>query len=442
MGLSIAAALAAASCALTDDYRGIAAMELRSESFLRGFADCPGFPTTSYNGTGPFNGISVGTGGCDLCTAYVSAGSGGAVSPAGPNTWRLSVTGGGTYAPQAVARIRLRNPSGGPMQLWSGAGQGDPFDWNSVSFRLVDNSWGAGVWDAWEYEAKGLPLPVPAGADFEAVLTSDGQPDYIDYNWAYHFTLESAGGSQAPTVISAEVIGSWDYSGPSAAYQPFQQVSGGVPLDQLDCAGEYQLKDEYTAWAEYLCPLTNSPATGASAGLLLRADRVDSCDWMDIATIARATLTITEPVQVLGASMGGGTLRLDGAVLHASSFPLMLAVGQRVFEWTVGGGEASALLHLRAFDTAFALQSCLGGGETNACRILESDAPDIDRNWLPDDCQRAMGDLTLNGIVDSGDLAMVLSAWNTIDPDADLNDDGIVAASDIMELLNRWGPLE
>lgn len=120
----------------------------------------------------------------------------------------------------------------------------------------------------------------------------------------------------------------------------------------------------------------------------------------------------------------------------------MLQVGQRVFDWTVPGGQASALLHLRAFDTAFALQSCLGGGETNACRILESDAPDIDRNWLPDDCQRAMGDLTLNGIVDSGDLAMVLSAWNTIDPDADLNDDGIVAASDIMELLNRWGPLE
>lgn len=49
-----------------------------------------------------------------------------------------------------------------------------------------------------------------------------------------------------------------------------------------------------------------------------------------------------------------------------------------------------------------------------------------------------MGDLNGDGRVDGADLAELLGAWRSSDPNADLNGDGIVDGRDLAELLGNW----
>ncbi|MEY4119109.1 MAG: hypothetical protein RLZZ116_2437 [Planctomycetota bacterium] len=50
----------------------------------------------------------------------------------------------------------------------------------------------------------------------------------------------------------------------------------------------------------------------------------------------------------------------------------------------------------------------------------------------------ASPDLDGSGAVDASDLALLLSAWGTLDSPADLDGDGIVGSSDIAVLLSAW----
>ena len=49
------------------------------------------------------------------------------------------------------------------------------------------------------------------------------------------------------------------------------------------------------------------------------------------------------------------------------------------------------------------------------------------------------GDLNQDGIVDSIDLSILVSNWNTADPDSDINNDGIVDSIDLSILVGNWG---
>ncbi len=50
-----------------------------------------------------------------------------------------------------------------------------------------------------------------------------------------------------------------------------------------------------------------------------------------------------------------------------------------------------------------------------------------------------LGDLTLDGVVDAADLAVLLGAWGS-GPEGDLDGDGQVGGSDLATLLGAWGP--
>jgi hypothetical protein len=49
------------------------------------------------------------------------------------------------------------------------------------------------------------------------------------------------------------------------------------------------------------------------------------------------------------------------------------------------------------------------------------------------------GDLDQNGIIDSADLAVVLSNYNQTSATGDVNSDGIVNAEDMAIILSAWG---
>ena len=57
----------------------------------------------------------------------------------------------------------------------------------------------------------------------------------------------------------------------------------------------------------------------------------------------------------------------------------------------------------------------------------------------PNDCS---GDIFADGIVDAGDLGILISLWNTdaeSNPKADINGDGTVNSFDLGLLLGAWG---
>ena len=57
-------------------------------------------------------------------------------------------------------------------------------------------------------------------------------------------------------------------------------------------------------------------------------------------------------------------------------------------------------------------------------------------------CGGCREDLTCDGVVDGGDLALVLSTFGQSDVGVDFNEDGRVDAYDLGSLLSRWGPCD
>ncbi|MCE2883527.1 MAG: IPT/TIG domain-containing protein [Planctomycetaceae bacterium] len=89
-------------------------------------------------------------------------------------------------------------------------------------------------------------------------------------------------------------------------------------------------------------------------------------------------------------------------------------------------------------------EDCNANGEADACE-LETDGADTDLDLVLDTCERAFGDLDLDGVVGAGDLALLLEAWGLTGEGAagelvgDLDLDGVVGAADLSLLLARWG---
>jgi hypothetical protein len=66
-------------------------------------------------------------------------------------------------------------------------------------------------------------------------------------------------------------------------------------------------------------------------------------------------------------------------------------------------------------------------------------APDVDLNGVPDNCAPACpADLSGDGAVNAGDLAIMLNAWGTAA--ADLDGNGSTGGADLAILLGAWGP--
>ena len=69
-------------------------------------------------------------------------------------------------------------------------------------------------------------------------------------------------------------------------------------------------------------------------------------------------------------------------------------------------------------------------------------APDKDGDGKLDDCEYALGDFDLDGVISAADLAELLSLWGFANPPyGDLNGDGAIGGADLAVLLDRWGPL-
>jgi hypothetical protein len=85
---------------------------------------------------------------------------------------------------------------------------------------------------------------------------------------------------------------------------------------------------------------------------------------------------------------------------------------------------------------------CNGDDIVDYGQILDGTFVDVDSNGIPDTCE-CLADLTGDGVVNGGDLSIVLGFWGTPAktlPAADLNRDGTVDAADLAAILGSWGP--
>ncbi len=82
---------------------------------------------------------------------------------------------------------------------------------------------------------------------------------------------------------------------------------------------------------------------------------------------------------------------------------------------------------------------CNGNGTPDVCDIALG-YPDSDADGRIDTCEIALGDFNLDGFVNAGDLAFLLSNWGPANGSvADLNGDGSVDAAELSIVLNNWG---
>ncbi|MEC9373557.1 MAG: dockerin type I domain-containing protein, partial [Planctomycetota bacterium] len=133
-----------------------------------------------------------------------------------------------------------------------------------------------------------------------------------------------------------------------------------------------------------------------------------------------AQLTIPAALFNSGADIGVGVVRLAPSAAVDT------------FACLNGSNVRATLLY-----TAAGVGDCDGNGLLDSCDIAEGRAPDMNANGVRDDCER-IADINGDGVVNAGDLAMLLGAWGQAAPGIDLDGDGVVNAADLAILLSDF----
>ena len=86
------------------------------------------------------------------------------------------------------------------------------------------------------------------------------------------------------------------------------------------------------------------------------------------------------------------------------------------------------------------IEDCDDNGIIDALEIAMGTAPDEDLDGIIDGCkdESLTGDLDGNGVVDGGDLTMLLGWWGSAWPHGDFNQDGTIDGQDLLHLLAHW----
>jgi hypothetical protein len=115
------------------------------------------------------------------------------------------------------------------------------------------------------------------------------------------------------------------------------------------------------------------------------------------------------------------------------------ASGDRAVAGAFDGPGDTGLVHviegIRGID-------CNSNGQADACDIFYGVSGDRDGDRIPDECDTA-ADINNDGVVGAADLAELLAQWGDcsikLDCSADLDENDVVGPSDLAEILAAWG---
>jgi hypothetical protein len=114
------------------------------------------------------------------------------------------------------------------------------------------------------------------------------------------------------------------------------------------------------------------------------------------------------------------------------------------FSWVGEWGGESNSANEGNFSVIEWSADCNNDGTVDYGQVLRGELPDINHNGTPDTCE-CIGDIYVDGIINGGDLGVLLAYWGPTTSAAasiacDLNVDGVVNGSDLGILLAYWGP--
>ena len=142
----------------------------------------------------------------------------------------------------------------------------------------------------------------------------------------------------------------------------------------------------------------------------------------------------------------GSRVAIDGDALFVSSWATPQSSGSHEYFVRTGSGWENRGPIRAGFAVAVQGEyAAIGAYREARSEILVGDARmeihllDTDLDGKADRCERAHGDLNLNGDIDGLDLAILLAAWGTQNSIADIDLSGIVDGSDLTSLLASWG---
>lgn len=284
--------------------------------------------------------------------------------------------------------------------------------------------------------------PVPPGAivevepDGEVEFFSDLFPDLLTGSAACNLVTEAgeiAGATGLGGFWEAWVVGSsWTCSGTRA---------WGIGSGDLDCGPDADACDPSGGWF----------------GLGSDADSIDAVlyagPWPSQMTV-RCEFVLATDCCVSYTQVGGSYCdsypAIDGAPLPRPSNPfasciehdgaIALAAGRHVLEVSASDlGDGAFTLVFRAGDCG---PDCDGNGLPDSVDIgwaeyYDGVTLDTDGDGALDSCERAEGDLDLDGWIGPVDLALLLVEWGSFGA-GDLDGDGTVGAGDLRILLGNW----
>jgi alpha-tubulin suppressor-like RCC1 family protein len=210
--------------------------------------------------------------------------------------------------------------------------------------------------------------------------------------------------------------------GPIGASSPREVRLEGVPEARGDVRITVEVSADLGGAQEYLTLWLN----GQPVAELFRTGGSDCPIGTGFTPLDRETVGI--PAATFNALLGNGVMVLR---LEASA---LVDAAQCLDE-----GLARTLVTV---DLAAADSDCDASGASDWCEIA-SGAMDSDRDGRLDSCERGRGDLNLDGVVDGGDIALVLASWGTPgDAAGDADGNSTVDGRDIAFVLARWGTPE
>ena len=87
----------------------------------------------------------------------------------------------------------------------------------------------------------------------------------------------------------------------------------------------------------------------------------------------------------------------------------------------------------------FALDDCTNSGVLDVWEIAEGIALDLNGNGIPDSCDARSPDLNHDGIVNGGDIGIIMGAWGTDGSiGGDIDGNGLVNGADLAIILADW----
>lgn len=183
-------------------------------------------------------------------------------------------------------------------------------------------------------------------------------------------------------------------------------------------------------------------AVGIESGAVYVLERVGASgsSWQLAQTVLAAQET---PLQKFGTRVS-----IDGDTLMVGALRSVEVSGTHEL-FTLSGGTWTRSVPIRSgLAVAVRGEYCaIGSPRDIRAGIAVGDArielrlADIDGDAKADRCERAQGDIDLNGAVEGSDLAALLAAWGEMQSIADVDRNGVVDGSDLAVVLASWGTL-